>query len=161
MRSLVKAMFGIAVTVCCSGCIVTLPLAVWGLAGGANGINKLDTHIACKAERETQASNPPIAPYNWTDHDPSDDMDGINPEACQHQKPFVRDYVEFYNAVLQAKRDGKRKPPKLDRNMRLNIETELAGTRIKTIFDSPLESRLWREFQAACQRLNSSSVAPA
>ncbi len=63
-------------------------------------------------------------------------------------------YLDFYNAALQAKRDGKRQPPRLDRNVRLNIETELVGTRFRTIFDSPLESRLWREFQAACRRLD-------
>ena len=63
-------------------------------------------------------------------------------------------YVEFYDTLLQAKRDGKRRPPKLPRDVRLNIEAELAGTRIQTIFDSSLESRIWREFEAACRRLD-------
>jgi len=64
-------------------------------------------------------------------------------------------YLDAYNAVLQAKRDEKSRPPRLRRDVRLNIETALVGTRIRTIFDSSLESRLWREFQAACQRLDS------
>jgi hypothetical protein len=64
-------------------------------------------------------------------------------------------YLDAYNAVLQAKRDEKSRPPRLRRDVRLNIETALVGTRIRTILDSSLESRLWREFQAAYQRLDS------
>ena len=68
-------------------------------------------------------------------------------------------YLDAYNAVLRAKRDGKSRPPKLARDVGLNIETGLLGTRIRTIFDSPLESRLWREFQAACRQLDRAKTA--
>lgn len=69
-------------------------------------------------------------------------------------------YLDAYNVVIRAKRDGKSRPPTLVREVRLNIETALMGTRIRTIFDSPLESRLWREFQAACRRLDRSKRVP-
>lgn len=63
-------------------------------------------------------------------------------------------YLDLYDALLRAKRDGKRRPPRLAREVRLRIEAELAGTRIQTIFDSPLASRIWRAFEAACRRLD-------
>jgi hypothetical protein len=65
-------------------------------------------------------------------------------------------YLDAYNAVLQAKRTGKSRPPRLDREVRAKIEMALMGTRLTTIFDAPLESRLWREFRAACLRLDRS-----
>jgi len=67
-------------------------------------------------------------------------------------------YLDLYDTVLRTKREGKSRPPRLDRDVRLNLETELAGTRLQTIFDSPLESRIWREFQAACRRLDRPKV---
>ncbi len=85
MRSLAKVIFAVALTVFCSGCIVVAPAAVWGLAAGANGINRAEQHTRCKDEREAQAINPPATPYNWTDHDPADDLDDIK-NACK-QKP--------------------------------------------------------------------------
>ncbi len=63
-------------------------------------------------------------------------------------------YLDLYDTLLRAKRDGKSRPPRLAREIRMNIETELAGTRIQTIFDSPPASRIWREFEAACRRLD-------
>ncbi len=85
MRSLAKAMFAVTLTVYCSACIVELPAAVWGLAAGASGINRAEQHARCRDEREAQAINPPITPYNWTTHDPADDLDDIK-NACK-QKP--------------------------------------------------------------------------
>jgi hypothetical protein len=63
-------------------------------------------------------------------------------------------YLDLHDTLLRAKRDGKSRPPRLAREARLHIEAELTGTRIQTIFDSPLESRIWREFEAACRRLD-------
>jgi hypothetical protein len=65
-------------------------------------------------------------------------------------------YLDAYNAVLQAKRKGKNRPSRLHPEVRTKIEMALMGTRLKTIFDAPLESRLWREFRAACGRLDRS-----
>ncbi len=92
MRSLVKAMFVIALAVSCTSCADLVGLGVGAavdvteenLAGmGLAGINKLQHHIDCKAERKAQAGKPPEPPsYNWTDHDPANDLDDIN-SACK------------------------------------------------------------------------------
>jgi hypothetical protein len=63
-------------------------------------------------------------------------------------------YLDTYNAVWRAKQEGQMNPPKLNRRIRERIESQLWGTRIKTIFESPDSSRLWREFESACQRLD-------
>jgi hypothetical protein len=63
-------------------------------------------------------------------------------------------YLDTYNRVWRAKQEGQRKPPKLNRHVRERIEIELLGTRIKTVFESPDSSRLWREFESACRRLD-------
>lgn len=65
-------------------------------------------------------------------------------------------YLNTYDAVWRAKQEGKAKPPKLSRNMRLQIEIALAGTHINTLFASPESSRLWREFESVCRRLDRS-----
>jgi|SRR5208283_5634562 hypothetical protein len=78
------------------------------------------------------------------------------PGACQPRAigGLMGVYLDFYDTLLRTKRDGKSRPPRLAREVRVNIETEMAGTRIQTIFDSPLASRIWREFEAACRRLD-------
>ena len=66
-------------------------------------------------------------------------------------------YLKTFHAVQQAKRVGKDKPPELARNIRLRIEEALFGTRIETLFESPVSSRLWQEFESACRRLDRTS----
>jgi hypothetical protein len=63
-------------------------------------------------------------------------------------------YLKTYDAVWRAKYQGNAKPPELSRNIRSRIELALAGTRIKTLFESPASSRLWREFESVCRRLD-------
>lgn len=62
--------------------------------------------------------------------------------------------MDAYNAVMQAKRKGNKRPPRIDPAVRLNTQLALMGIRIETIYDSPLESRLWRVFRTVCQRLD-------
>jgi hypothetical protein len=63
-------------------------------------------------------------------------------------------YLDTYNVVWRAKQEGQRKPPRLSRHIRERIQIQLLGTRMKTLFDSPESSRLWREFESACRRLD-------
>jgi hypothetical protein len=63
-------------------------------------------------------------------------------------------YLDTYDAVWRAKQEGQTKPPKLNRHVRQRIQIELFGTRIKTLFDSPESSRLWREFESVCRDLD-------
>ena len=63
-------------------------------------------------------------------------------------------YLNAYNSVLQAKRAGLTSPHKLARVMRVEIETSLGGITIQTIFESPLSSRIWRDFHTVCRRLD-------
>jgi hypothetical protein len=63
-------------------------------------------------------------------------------------------YLDTYNVVRRAKQEGQAKPPKLKRHIRERIQIQLLGTRLKTIFDSPESSRLWREFESACRELD-------
>jgi hypothetical protein len=72
------------------------------------------------------------------------------------QRTLMASYLDVYKAVRQAKRNGKSGPPRLNPEMRSKIEMALMGTQLQTIFDAPLESRLWREFRAACLRLDRS-----
>jgi hypothetical protein len=66
----------------------------------------------------------------------------------------VHQYLNAYDAVWRAKRNGRQAPPKIDQVVRTRIETALAATRIRTVFDSPASSRLWREFEAVCRQLD-------
>ena len=72
------------------------------------------------------------------------------------KRPGLREcsYLNAYDAVWRAKRAGRQLPPKLDTKVRWPIEIALAGTRIATVFQSPVSSRLWREFQAVCRKLD-------
>jgi hypothetical protein len=63
-------------------------------------------------------------------------------------------YLDTYYVVWRAKQEDQTRPPKLNRHVRERIQIELLGTRIKTIFESPETSRLWREFESACRRLD-------
>ena len=63
-------------------------------------------------------------------------------------------YLDTYNAVWRAKRKGQAKAPKLNRTIRERIQIQLLGTRMKTLFDSPESSRLWREFESVCRELD-------
>jgi hypothetical protein len=65
-----------------------------------------------------------------------------------------RRYLQTYDAVWQAKRQGKAKAPDMSRTIRLRIESGLAGTRIETLFESSPSSRLSREFKSVCRRLD-------
>jgi hypothetical protein len=63
-------------------------------------------------------------------------------------------YLDTYDVVWRAKREGRPKPPKLKRHIRERIQIQLLGTRMKTLFDSPESSRLWHEFESACRDLD-------
>jgi hypothetical protein len=63
-------------------------------------------------------------------------------------------YLDTYNAVWRAKQEGHRKPPKMSRHIRERIQIQLLGTRMKTLFESPQSSRLWREFELVCRDLD-------
>jgi len=63
-------------------------------------------------------------------------------------------YLNTYNVVWRAKQEGQAKPPKLKRHIREQIQIRLLGTRMKTLFDSPESSRLWREFELVCRKLD-------
>ena len=63
-------------------------------------------------------------------------------------------YLDTYNLVWRAKQEERRKPPKLNRHIRERIQIQLLGTRMKTLFDSPQSSRLWREFELVCRDLD-------
>ncbi len=67
-------------------------------------------------------------------------------------------YLETYDAVRRAKQAGKANAPRLNRRVRLRIESALAGTRIDTLFESPHTSRLWRAFELACRSLDRSDT---
>lgn len=66
-------------------------------------------------------------------------------------------YLDAYDLIWRAKQEGCAKPPKLNRNIREQIQSQLLGTRMKTLFDSPESSRLWREFESACRNLDRTS----
>jgi hypothetical protein len=63
-------------------------------------------------------------------------------------------YLDAYNLVWRDKQEGRTKPPKLNRRIREQIQIQLLGTRMKTLFDSPESSRLWREFESVCRELD-------
>ena len=63
-------------------------------------------------------------------------------------------YLKAYNAVVQAKRAGSTGPPKLTRALRVDLKASLGGISIQTIFESPLSSRIWRDFHTVCRRLD-------
>ena len=66
----------------------------------------------------------------------------------------MRRYLNAYNAVVQAKRSGSIGPPKLAHDLRVDIKASLGGISIQTIFESPLSSRIWRDFHTVCRRLD-------
>ena len=66
----------------------------------------------------------------------------------------MRRYLSAYNVVVQAKRAGSTGPPKLARDLRADIKASLGGISIRTIFESPLSSRIWRDFHTVCRRLD-------
>ena len=63
-------------------------------------------------------------------------------------------YTKGYNAVLKAKRAGSTASLRLARDLRVDIETSLGGITIQTIVESPLSSRIWRDFHTVCRRLD-------
>ncbi len=82
-RALIKGTLAAALMFCVLGCAL-LPFAAGlvvddsignGIGYGLAGMNELQNHIDCKAERQAQARVPPVPPpVNWTTHDPADDL---------------------------------------------------------------------------------------